>query len=884
MLDHFSDPNLDIQQKYLNRFQDLQTDLETKANENARLRYDFQFLKSEYAHNKEDYERKSYEQQQQYKTSLESLATERQELIVAKDVALTSAKKEVVKSKSEIQFNLQRIADLQEEIKTLVRDKTQLLEDFQASQRTHKHLEGSRNEELRKLELNNQSLESQLQATKQDLEKTRASLVIVQEKVAVEVRRSDDYESELRKSNNDFTSKNRDLEKAIKREKQHSQDLTRSFTEKIKAMEALLEAANAQRNEQRRLASEIEVKANKSIEQIKSKFQYEVNQVTSDRDQLSSDLLISNDKIEMLSTEKKEERKDFESQTNDLNEQVVELTFEIKKSREINSNLRAKAGTVSELEAQLHASKLQINEISKIYETFKNDAETREKKLVNERNEASADRVDAIKELSNERADINRNLSLLEEKHNRKNLRMLEDKQALELKLNDGKKSLSDVFNKNSRLKKREQKIKSTVTSKLDSYKKRLKKCDKIIEEQNVALSKARRLNGVPLEQFQKLEHELRSIKNKAKDLQHASHMWHLKMLGQPTPALPAPSLMTQMALNKLRTDQDNINVAVRNLTNTYHLDRPRFPLGASLPSSRPMQMPNSEGDLLTRNGAVTSPLGFRTRPLEPTFDANLRRFDSLTNYQVDGFTRPVAVPEPSCRHHGHLAHHHKKVRSSHHKRNAKSSKKLSIKDKNALNDISVSESTQIIESTTVIKDSYLNEEDEIELVADNESHTHMNGQESSLMDNSGESNDDEHIENLEKMIETHNSRRVKSKDVGRGSDMSVTSSSLDEQDFQEIVVEESRHGGYSNSDFDHSEPEKYIETSNVIKSNMTGIGATTEETSKILNELMDDSSELTGHGSEVDINRGKNNMKDETQELSLISTASIESASLDEI
>ena len=535
MLDQqIPDATLDIQQKYLNRFQDLQTDLENKANENARLRYDFQFLKSEYAHCKDDYERKLFEQQQQYKTSLESLATERQELIVGKDVALTRFKKELAKSGSDIQFNLQRIADLQEEIKTLVRDKTQLLEDFQSSQRTYKHLEASRNEEQRKLELNNQSLESQLQANKQELEKIRANLVIAQEKVSVEVRRSDDYESELRKCRNELSLKNRDLEKSIKREKIHSEDLSKNFSEKIKAMEALLEAANAQRNEQRRLAGEIEIKANKSIEQIRSKFQYEINQLTSDRDQLTSEVSEAKEKIQRVSDEKEHERRDFENNLNDLNQEIAHLSSELKKSNEINKNLRIKADSVLEVEAQLKASKLQISEISNIYEKFKVDSSSREKNLLDDKNSAISDKIDAIKELSNERADIARNISILEEKHNRKNLKLLEDIQKLESNLNNKDKELQETNTKNNRLKLREQKIKSTVTSKIENYKKKCKKYEKCLEEKSLEIGRLQRINGVPLEKYQVMENELRNLKNKAKDLKHASSMWHLKMLHSP--------------------------------------------------------------------------------------------------------------------------------------------------------------------------------------------------------------------------------------------------------------------------------------------------------------------------------------------------------------
>lgn len=464
------DATLDIQQKYLNRFQDLQTDLENKANENARLRYDFQFLKSEYSHAKEDFERKLYEQQQHYKSSLEALATERQELIIAKDANLTKSKKELSKISSEVEFNLKRISDQQEEINVLVRDKNQILEDYQNCQRQYKHNESSRNEEIRKLNLNNQSLESQLQQTKQELDKVRSNLLINQEKVASEIRRSDDYESELRKVRNELSTVNRDLEKTTNREKQHKDEMEKSFLEKIKTMECLLEAANAQRNEQRRLASEIEVKSNKEIEKIRNKLQIELNNLTSERDGLISDNKLQADKIEILEQEKKEERKTYENQLNELNEEVASYAAEVDKLTELNKSFKLKVENVTELEQQLHASKIQIKEITEIYETFKTNALDREKQLTEDKNTANNEKIDAIKELSNERADISRNLDIIKDENNRKNLNMLKEKHELENKLNDKDKDLKNLNDKNVSMKKREAKIKKSVTNKFDSY------------------------------------------------------------------------------------------------------------------------------------------------------------------------------------------------------------------------------------------------------------------------------------------------------------------------------------------------------------------------------------------------------------------------------
>merc|ERR1719220_479736 len=553
-------------------------------------------------------------------------------------------------------------------------------------------------------------------------------------------------------------------------------------------MEALLEAANAQRNEQRKIASEIEHKANKSIEQIKSKFQYEVNQITSDRDQFAADLQLSNDKLEMLESQKKEERKDFENTINDLNEEGAQLS----------------------------------TEITKIYETFKNDAELREKKLTNERNEAVSDKVDAIKALSNERADITRNNQILEENYNRKHLKMMEDYHALEAKLSEEKSQLSGATSTARRLKTREQKIKSTVTHKLEGYRKRLKKYQSLLDEQSIELAKIKRINGVPLEQHQRLEHELRTIKNKAKDLQHASSMWHLKMMGHPPPPLPGPSLMTQMALNKIRSDQNDINHAVRNLANTYHLDTIR---------SSPQMMARFASPQRTHSNSFEREIEqFRLDRLP------VQKFDSLTNYQVDGFTR-----SRSSHKHGH--------RQEQHNRKSKSQprpRKLSIKDKSEIS-ITTSEVTQVIESTTVID----NPDQRANLSGDLERDEGLAGIHEKFSESN--ENDEEHIRNLEELIETQQSRQ-----------------GLDGVGFEEESGTSKSDMSVGNSDFE--EIPEIVETQSQLRSGLLG---TTEETSKILNELMDDSSsELTAHQSNPD----------DTQDLSLISTASIESASLDEI
>ena len=124
-------------EQFSQRITDLQRDLESKMSENQRLRVDFNFLRSEYAHAQQEYSRKEEELQAQYKVQLEALSKDRQNLVVGQDIELTKFKKNKVNLEKEHDFQTKRIADLQEEINVLVRDKNQILEDFQSSQRSY---------------------------------------------------------------------------------------------------------------------------------------------------------------------------------------------------------------------------------------------------------------------------------------------------------------------------------------------------------------------------------------------------------------------------------------------------------------------------------------------------------------------------------------------------------------------------------------------------------------------------------------------------------------------------------------------------------------------------------------------------------------------------
>merc|ERR1712157_583677 len=206
-----------------------------------------------------------------------------------------------------------------------------------------------------------------------------------------------------------------------------------------------------------------------SVEQIRNKFQIQVNELSSEKDQLTGELSEAKANIEMLNTEKKEDRREFENNINELNDQIANLSKELEKSVDLSKKLRVKADNATELEQQLHATKIQVNELNSMYEQFKVDALEREKKLVDEKNEASSSKMDAIKELSNERQDINRNLDILKDEHNRKNLKMLEEKHNLENTINDKEKTITDISNKNSTIKKRGQKKKKKKKKKKKS-------------------------------------------------------------------------------------------------------------------------------------------------------------------------------------------------------------------------------------------------------------------------------------------------------------------------------------------------------------------------------------------------------------------------------
>ena len=389
-------PNSDIQQKYLNRVADLQADLDDKTNENTRLRYDFQFLKSEFAHSKDEFARKLAEQQAQYKTSLESIATDRQALLVGKDVAIQKHSNEITKLSKENQFHIQRISDLQEEVATLVRDKNQILEDFQATQRHHKQTDTLRSDEQRKADMANQSLTSQNQTLISDLEKTRASLIIANEKSSLQTRRADDLEGQLSKLRNDLVNTTRDLEKNIARERSRREELEAMYKNKTSALESLVEASNSQRDEQRRISSEIESKASKNQEAMRSAFQLQINQLNMEKESFEETISRQKATIRDLEDKIMDSNRQFENQTNELTNSIAKHVGELERSENIIKDLRNKVDQVASVEAQLHSKNLQLEEIHALYDKAKADFQKREAQLLKERQEADEHRIEAI--------------------------------------------------------------------------------------------------------------------------------------------------------------------------------------------------------------------------------------------------------------------------------------------------------------------------------------------------------------------------------------------------------------------------------------------------------------------------------------------------------
>merc|ERR1711970_767858 len=127
-----------------------------------------------------------------------------------------------------------------------------------------------------------------------------------------------------------------------------------------------------------------------------------------------------------------------------------------------------------------------------------------------------------------------------------------------------------------ARLEKREQKIKRGVNAKLSGYKKKVGKAERGKERAEFELDQLRRLEGVPLEEYQKLEDQHRTLKQKVADFKHKQAMMELKMFPNLPPAMlgsnplmPPPgivgreAMMTEIALNKVRTEQDKLNQAV---------------------------------------------------------------------------------------------------------------------------------------------------------------------------------------------------------------------------------------------------------------------------------------------------------------------------------
>lgn len=58
------------------------------------------------------------------------------------------------------------------------------------------------------------------------------------------------------------------------------------YKNKTSALESLIEASNSQRDEQRRISAEIETKASKSLEKMRSNLQLEINRLVMEKEGL----------------------------------------------------------------------------------------------------------------------------------------------------------------------------------------------------------------------------------------------------------------------------------------------------------------------------------------------------------------------------------------------------------------------------------------------------------------------------------------------------------------------------------------------------------------------------------------------------------------------
>merc|ERR1711988_1491308 len=141
--------------------------------------------------------------------------------------------------------------------------------------------------------------------------------------------------SQVRKLRNELISSQRESQKSINRERNHREDVEKQYREKVVALEALIEAANAQRDEQKRIASEIEHKASKTLESVRSKFQIELNQISSERDELASQIRGLTEKVEDLEHEKANDERNFQNSSNELTDEIASLQNELSKSKEI---------------------------------------------------------------------------------------------------------------------------------------------------------------------------------------------------------------------------------------------------------------------------------------------------------------------------------------------------------------------------------------------------------------------------------------------------------------------------------------------------------------------------------------------------------------------
>lgn len=111
-----------------------------------------------------------------------------------------------------------------------------------------------------------------------------------------------------------------------------------------------------------------------------------------------------------------------------------------------------------------------------------------------------------------------------------KKLKVIEEKHSLENKNHTISSDLKKLQEKNRNLVSREERVKKQVQEKISRLKQRAAKAERKSENLQLERDQLRRLKGVPLEDYQRLEEELRTLKARVADFKHASTMYELKM------------------------------------------------------------------------------------------------------------------------------------------------------------------------------------------------------------------------------------------------------------------------------------------------------------------------------------------------------------------